>query len=99
VRLVEAGLLRRQPYRELGQRTRYEYRLTDAGRDLYPVLVALLQWGDRHLDRPDGPVMVLTHRECGEPVHMTMHCAAGHEVDSPRQVRPIPGPGAASLPA
>ena len=50
--LVDAGLLRRHPYQEPGQRTRDEYRLTTAGMDLYPVLVALLRWGDRYLVSP-----------------------------------------------
>src|SRR5689334_23133173 len=45
-RLVEEGLLRRVPYREPGRRQREEYRLTEKGLDLYPVLVALLKWGD-----------------------------------------------------
>src|SRR5918995_3853076 len=48
-RLVEEGLLRKVPYREPGQRQRDEYRLTRMGLDLYPALVALMQWGDRHL--------------------------------------------------
>ena len=48
--LVADGLLAREPYREPGQRTRHEYRLTEKGADLFPVLVALLQWGDRWLN-------------------------------------------------
>src|SRR5262244_473856 len=54
-RLVDQGLLRKVPYQEHGQRTRYEYRLTEAGLDLYPVLVALMQWGDRYAAGPAGP--------------------------------------------
>ena len=52
--LVEDGLLVREPYREPGQRTRYAYRLSDKGADLFPALVALMQWGDRWLAE-DGP--------------------------------------------
>lgn len=96
--LVEAGILRRHPYRDPGQRTRYEYRLTPAGMDLYPVLVALLRWGDRHLDNPDGPSVDLAHRDCGEPVDLVLRCRAGHELASAREVRPRPGPGARLLP-
>src|SRR5690349_6296863 len=44
-RLVVEGVLRREPYREAGQRERFEYRLTAKGLDLYPVLVALNDWG------------------------------------------------------
>src|SRR6266568_7159804 len=92
--LVAAGILRRQPYREPGQRTRYEYRLTQAGMDLYPVLVALLRWGDRHLCEPEGPSVELVHRGCGEPIDLVMRCRADHPVASAREVAPRPGPGA-----
>ena len=47
-RLVADGMLRRVPYQERGQRARHEYRLTQKGLDLYPVLVALMEWGDRY---------------------------------------------------
>jgi DNA-binding HxlR family transcriptional regulator len=61
-RLVEHGILERRRYQERPER--FEYRLTEAGIDLWPVLVALLQWGDRHC-APDGPPVVLEHRGCG----------------------------------
>jgi DNA-binding HxlR family transcriptional regulator len=98
-RLVAAGLLRRVPYREPAQRTRYEYRLTKAGLDLYPVLVALLAWGDRHRPAADGPPLELTHRDCGEKIELVLRCAAGHDLASAREVRPRPGPGAPSAAA
>jgi DNA-binding HxlR family transcriptional regulator len=88
--LTGAGLLERVPYREPGQRARTEYRLTRMGLDLYPVLVALLEWGDRYLAGPDGPSMELRHRDCGEPVAAVLQCAAGHWVGSARDVRPSP---------
>jgi len=96
-RLVERGLLRKVPYQERGQRSRQEYRLTDAGLDLYPVLVALMQWGDRHAASPAGPPAVLTHRDCGEPVRLELTCAAGHRLASAREVTPLPGPGARKI--
>ena len=77
--LVDDGLLEREPYREPGQRTRLAYRLTEKGAELLPVLVALMQWGDRWL-QPGGAPVVLRHRECGESVHAELHCAAGHRV-------------------
>lgn len=77
--LVDHGLLEREDYREPGQRTRQHYRLTDKGADLFPALVALMQWGDRWLDDRGGPVE-LRHRECGEPVSVELRCAAGHRV-------------------
>jgi len=76
--LVGDGLLAKQPYREPGQRTRMAYQLTDKGAELFPVLVALMDWGDRWL-APDGAPVVLTHRACGEPVHIELRCAAGHQ--------------------
>jgi DNA-binding HxlR family transcriptional regulator len=96
-RLVDEGLLRKLPYQESGQRSRDEYRLTDKGLDLYPVLVSLLQWGDRYAVGPAGPPVELRHRDCGEPVHMQLSCAAGHVLDSAREVTPVPGPGARKI--
>ena len=79
--LVEEGLLEREDYREPGQRTRRQYRLTPKGADLFPVLAALMQWGDRWLDERGGPVELL-HRDCGEAVGVSLRCAAGHDLDS-----------------
>lgn len=91
--LVGQGLLRRQPYREPGARQRHEYRLTDKGLDLWPVLVALLTWGDRYLADPEGSPLVAAHRDCEAPVRIELRCADGHEVATPRDVVPRPGPG------
>ncbi len=79
--LVDEGLLEREDYREPGQRTRQQYRLTPKGADLFPVLVALMEWGDRWLDDRGGPIELL-HHDCGEPVSVSLRCAAGHEVQS-----------------
>ncbi|HXP21675.1 MAG TPA: helix-turn-helix domain-containing protein [Streptosporangiaceae bacterium] len=93
-RLVREGLLRKVPYQESGQRGRFEYRLTDKGLDLYPVLVGLMQWGDKHAAGPAGPLAMLTHRDCGAPVRLQLSCQAGHVIESAREVTPLPGPGA-----
>jgi len=77
--LVDNGLLEREDYRDPGQRTRQRYRLTPKGADLFPALVALMQWGDRWLDDRGGPVE-LRHRDCGAPVAVELRCAAGHAV-------------------
>jgi DNA-binding HxlR family transcriptional regulator len=90
--LVDEGLLEREPYREPGQRTRSAYRLTTKARDLYPVLIALMQWGDRYNPGPGGPPIQLTHRDCGEAVSAQVRCAAGHEL-RPRDVAVQAGPG------
>ncbi len=92
--LVERGILRRTAYQAPGSRTRHEYRLTDMGLDLYPVLVAVKDWGDRYLADPVGPPLTTEHRECGEVVHAVLRCEAGHLLTSPRDVVPRPGPGA-----
>src|ERR1700761_6756892 len=83
--LVDEGLLEREDYREPGQRTRQQYRLTEKGADLFPVLVALMKWGDRWLDDRGGPIELL-HRDCGEPVEVSLRCAAGHELESSSEI-------------
>src|SRR5918911_2481871 len=75
--LVEQGILRRGPYQAEGERQRHEYRLTRKGIDLYPTLVALMEWGDRYLADGAG-AMELRHRDCGAPVHLTLTCEDGH---------------------
>jgi DNA-binding HxlR family transcriptional regulator len=92
--LVEHGLLRREPYQEPGARLRHEYRLTPKGFDLYPMMIAVAEWGDRYLAEPEGPPLVFVHRDCGSPVHVEIHCADGQHVTEDRDVLPAPGPGA-----
>src|SRR5664280_719114 len=60
--LVDAGVLVRVPYSE--HPPRYDYRLTDKGRDLWPVLTTMRQWGDRYA-APSGPPLEVTHNACG----------------------------------
>ena len=97
--LVGHGVLRREPYREPGSRVRHEYRLTDKGRDLHAALVALMQWGDRWLADDGVPPLQLTHRDCGEPVSLTLRCAAGHHLAGPREVAAVPNAVASARPA
>jgi DNA-binding HxlR family transcriptional regulator len=93
-RLVDFGILERRPYEESEKRRRSEYRLTQAGLDLYPVIVAMMEWGNKHGGFIDGPPMVLRHRTCGEITHPRMTCDhCGEEVFA-RDVEPLPGPGA-----
>jgi DNA-binding HxlR family transcriptional regulator len=92
--LVEHGLLVREPYREPGQRTRFAYRLSDKGADLFPALVALMQWGDRWL-ADDGPPVEVRHTQCGATVHAELRCEHGHDValgelELARPERPAP---------
>ena len=91
--LVDEGVVVRVPYQEPGHRTRYEYRLTPAGRELLPVLLALIAWGDKH--RADGGVPVtLTHPHCGAPVHLELRCEADHVLPDDAKLWMTPGPGA-----
>jgi DNA-binding HxlR family transcriptional regulator len=92
--LVGQGVLRRVPYQAAGERQRHEYRLTAKGIDLYPALVALMEWGDRYLTDDgsggDGAPLQLTHRDCGARVRLQLVCDDGHAVSGAREVRPIP---------
>ena len=90
-RLVEAGILKRELYQE--RPPRYEYKLTRKGVDLWPLMVSLMSWGDRHLF-PDGAPVVLRHRDCGGTVddrRMCRTCGAALEA---WDVEPERGPGA-----
>ena len=78
---VEQGLLVREDYREPGQRTRQQYRLTEKGADLFPAVAAPMQWGDRWLDDRGGP-LELRHRGCGTRVNVQLRCASGHHVST-----------------
>lgn len=60
--LVDGGVLERRLYEE--RPPRHEYVLSERGRELFPVLVGLMGWGDRHL-APAGAPVVLRHRGCG----------------------------------
>jgi DNA-binding HxlR family transcriptional regulator len=78
--LVEDGLLRRVPYHEPGQRSRYEYRLTSKGLELYPVIVALMTWGDKYAVSEAGVPTLLRHRDCGAAVGLRLYCDEGHRL-------------------
>src|SRR5215467_10062611 len=71
--LVGAGILERRQYCE--HPARYEYHLTDAGRDLYPVIATLMRWGDKYLAGQDGPPLVLEH-SCGHQLVPELVCQA-----------------------
>ncbi|MGH3273105.1 MAG: winged helix-turn-helix transcriptional regulator [Streptosporangiaceae bacterium] len=89
--LTDAGILERRPY-ESEQRTRQEYRLTQKGLDLYPVLMALRAWGDRYM-APDGPFAVYRHRDCGGVAEIHHSCGTCGQDLSARDVAPEAGPG------
>ena len=79
--LVDHGVLERRRYQERPER--FEYRLTEKGRDLYPVLVTLMQWGDRWAPDAIGPPVILTHRACGHEVSPALTCPeCGERLDA-----------------
>nr|WP_232541918.1 helix-turn-helix domain-containing protein [Nocardia bovistercoris] len=78
-KLTDAGLLAKQPYQENGQRTRHEYVLTDMGRDLLPVVLALMQWGDAYLQPGPAPLL-LVEEATGAPVRVEVRSATGKEI-------------------
>ncbi|MDT5106362.1 MAG: hypothetical protein QOI25_3875 [Mycobacterium sp.] len=89
-KLVAAGVLRRQAYKDPGERARPEYRLTAAGFDLCVVLGALQQWGDTYMPLPGGPVTARCERNTGRPVSVSFIDESGSPID-PHHVR-LDGP-------
>ena len=71
-KLVDNEILDRVPYQERPRR--FEYRLTEKGRDLYPVIVALMRWGDRWMAGQEGPPVKLVHRRCGHAMTPELVC-------------------------
>jgi DNA-binding HxlR family transcriptional regulator len=90
--LVEAGIFERVLYNDRGGW--HEYRLTEAGKELYDVVLAIMHWSDRHLGGPDGPPLLLHHTACDHDTHGVVVCAHCGEPLCPHEVDPRPGPGA-----
>ncbi len=89
--LVDEGLLVRVPYQE--HPPRHEYRLTDKGRDVYPILAAMAAWGDKYLTGPEGTPLVLHHTACHHDMHAEVICSECQAPIDVRQVRAMAGPG------
>lgn len=96
-KLHEANVLTKVAYQERPRRE--EYRLTEIGRDLYPVMVTLAQWGDKYM-APDGPPLLRVHDTCGHVMTAHLTCGECGEQVHPGHVTVKPGPGAslATLP-
>ena len=78
-KLVDAGIMCREPYQE--HPLRYEYRLTEKGRDLVPILTSLLAWGDKW--EADEPPVRLIHTTCGKVMHSQSVCSeCGGEINA-----------------
>lgn len=90
-RLVKEGMLERRKYQD--RPARFEYRLTDKGRDFFPVLAAMVSWGDRWLDKGKGAPALLRHKTCGKITHPEVVCSECSEPIHVRDVRVETGPG------
>jgi len=91
-KLTAQGLLRQVQYS--ANPPRYEYRLTKVGFDLYPVMIALLSYGDKWLAGAERPPLDLVHKVCGEQCHPLVACShCGERIDA-REVETRDGPGA-----
>ncbi len=86
-KLVEESILERRLYSERPRR--HEYRLTEKGVDLYPVVVSLTRWGDRWMAHDDGPPIAIEHRTCGHETTPVLTCSECHEPLDPREMRPL----------
>jgi DNA-binding HxlR family transcriptional regulator len=91
-RLIDSELVFRRAYQD--RPPRYEYRLTEPGLDLWPVIVGLMRWGDLHLAWPDGPPVTLEHRGCGGSLDGHLCCERCGARLGPRDVWATPGPAA-----
>jgi DNA-binding HxlR family transcriptional regulator len=87
--LVQHGILQAVAESENGRVL--DYRLTDKGRDLFPVIIAMLQWGDRHAATPAGPPVQIVDRQAGRPIAALQVQAADGRVLQARDVRVRPG--------
>lgn len=89
-RLVGEGILERVQYEE--HPPRFDYRLTEKGRDLWPILMAMRQWGDRWA-APNGPPVEVVHKDCGQVTQMVPVCSECGERLETGSLRNIAGPG------
>ncbi|HXC53535.1 MAG TPA: helix-turn-helix domain-containing protein [Candidatus Limnocylindrales bacterium] len=90
-RLVAEGLLERRQYQDKPRR--FEYLLTEKGSDFFDVMLALLRWGDRWLDKGAGPPLLIRHKPCGHVGRAESRCP---KCDQPLRWNDVdlePGPG------
>lgn len=88
--LVEAGILERVAYQD--HPVRYEYQLTEEGSDLFPVLLAMMHWGDRHRSGAAGRPRLTTHAGCGGDLVQQLTCTRCSEAVPPDRMELLPGP-------
>jgi DNA-binding HxlR family transcriptional regulator len=91
--LVRSGIVERKIYRR--KPIRYEYRLTEAGCDLVPAILALTAWGDRWAQPKEGSPMLFEHKRCGHQFQPQVTCSACGEAVTGDAVKTLGGPGGA----
>lgn len=89
--LVDEGIMRREEYQDKPPRS--EYRLTQQGREVYPILAAMAAWGDRWLTGPEGTPLVLHHDVCDHDMHAVVVCSECEAPLDVREMTPKLGPG------
>lgn len=94
-KLVQHGVLTRKPYQQ--RPVREEYRLTDKGLDLYPVIMSLVHWGNTHMADQRGAPLVHIHKTCGHRMAPVTSCSHCGEALSARDVLVEPGTEWSSL--
>ena len=96
LKLLEAhDVLEKRPYQT--NPVRHEYRLTEKGRDLYPVISTVLNWGDKYYSDAGGPPILRRHRSCGRDIQPVLACPeCGEEID-PRSIEARKRPERADL--
>ena len=90
--LTDEGVLAKVAYQD--RPTRHEYRLTEKGLALHPVVMAIVHWGDRYYAGPEGAPLLHRHKSCGHDFHPVVTCSECGEPVGARDVETRPGPGA-----
>lgn len=90
-RLVDEGILYKEPYDSA--RRRFQYKLTDKGLELHPIIVAIAQWGDKWLADEDGKPIEYVHKSCGKKAKPMLRCTECNEDITAYNTSAIPGPG------
>jgi DNA-binding HxlR family transcriptional regulator len=96
-KLTDQGVLERHSYCE--HPPRYEYKLTEKGLALFPVIAAMLHWGDTWAPTPAGPPVVFVHDSCGQIIQPTLTCPNCKGEVSTANTHSQPGPGSRPAPA
>lgn len=89
-KLVESKVLEKRRYQD--HPPRYEYRLSERGHELYPVVIALITWGEKWLKSAQGPATIRTHKSCNHRLHVVTSCAACGEPVTARDVKAVMTP-------